>query len=227
MFYPHVGVVAGGGQDAPGGPRAPHRAAPPGHREPAARRAGRGLPRPARAGDGRGGAALARCPSPTCRCACRTPSPPAAGLTPERLDRAASRSPAAARSYRLDLQALYDEGDVSQNWLLQDGDVLHVPIREENKVFVLGEVKQALVEADGEGADEPRRGDRRLARASTRSPRTRATVYVIRGRYEAPARLQARRLERRRAAARGAVPARAARRGVRLRRTSSPTGTAS
>lgn len=43
--------------------------------------------------------------------------------------------------YRLDLQALYDEGDRSQDWLLEDGDVLHVPSREENKVFVLGEVR--------------------------------------------------------------------------------------
>lgn len=33
------------------------------------------------------------------------------------------------RVYRLDLQALYEGGDVSQHWLLQDGDVLHVPDR--------------------------------------------------------------------------------------------------
>lgn len=45
------------------------------------------------------------------------------------------------RPYRLDLQALYDEGDRSQDWLLEDGDVVHVPSREENKVFVLGEVR--------------------------------------------------------------------------------------
>ncbi len=44
--------------------------------------------------------------------------------------------------HRLDLQALYDEGDRSQDWLLQEGDLLHVPSREENKVFVLGEVRQ-------------------------------------------------------------------------------------
>jgi polysaccharide export outer membrane protein len=44
--------------------------------------------------------------------------------------------------YLLDLQALYDEGDRSQDWLLEDGDVLHVPSREENKIFVLGEVRQ-------------------------------------------------------------------------------------
>jgi polysaccharide export outer membrane protein len=44
--------------------------------------------------------------------------------------------------HRLDLQALYDEGDRSQDWLLEDGDVLHVPSRDENKVFVLGEVRQ-------------------------------------------------------------------------------------
>ena len=47
----------------------------------------------------------------------------------------------AGRVILLDLQALYDEGDRSQDWLLEDGDVLHVPSREENKVFVLGEVR--------------------------------------------------------------------------------------
>lgn len=43
--------------------------------------------------------------------------------------------------YRLDLLALYEEGAVSQNWLLRDGDVLNVPDRNRNRVFVLGEVR--------------------------------------------------------------------------------------
>ena len=42
----------------------------------------------------------------------------------------------------LDLQALYDEGDLSQNMVLQHGDVLHVPDRNNNKIYVLGEVEK-------------------------------------------------------------------------------------
>lgn len=40
----------------------------------------------------------------------------------------------------IDLYALYHEGDMSQNVLLQDGDILNVPERRYNKLFVLGEV---------------------------------------------------------------------------------------
>lgn len=45
-------------------------------------------------------------------------------------------------TWRVDLQALYEEGDTSQNILLEPGDVLNVPDRKDNKVFVLGEVRQ-------------------------------------------------------------------------------------
>ncbi len=65
----------------------------------------------------------------------------AGGLGPSAWSRGVTLT-RAGRVYRLDLQALYDEGDRSQDWLLEDGDVLHVPSREENKVFVLGEVRQ-------------------------------------------------------------------------------------
>jgi polysaccharide export outer membrane protein len=87
--------------------------------------------------------------------------------------------------YALDLQALYDDGDMSQNWLLQDGDVVNVPSREQNKVFVLGAVvkpssklmakgRMSLAEAigDSEGFDP--------TSANT------GEVYVIRGRPEVP-----------------------------------------
>ncbi len=88
------------------------------------------------------------------------------------------------RVQRLDLQALYDGGDVSQNWLLRDGDVLHVPSREENRVFVLGEVRQpsakvmpragmTLADALGDAAGlDPISSD--------------GEVYVFRGRFDAP-----------------------------------------
>ena len=86
--------------------------------------------------------------------------------------------------YRLDLQAAYDEGDVSQNWLLQDGDVVHVPSREENKVFVLGEVRQpsSKVMARGRMSLAEALGD-----SAGLDPLTsNGGVYVFRGRYDAP-----------------------------------------
>ena len=85
----------------------------------------------------------------------------------------------------LDLQALNEEGDLSQNWILAAGDVLHVSDRSLNKVFVLGEVKNpsskfmtkgrmTLAEAigDSQGLDNT------AANA--------AGIYVIRGQYDRP-----------------------------------------
>jgi polysaccharide export outer membrane protein len=43
------------------------------------------------------------------------------------------------KTYSVNLLALYEGGDISQNVLLQSGDVLNVPDRQFNKVFVLGE----------------------------------------------------------------------------------------
>ena len=45
------------------------------------------------------------------------------------------------QSYLVDLMSVLKDGDVAQNYLLQDGDLLHVPDNLSNKVFVLGEVK--------------------------------------------------------------------------------------
>lgn len=42
--------------------------------------------------------------------------------------------------YPIDLLSLYEQGDVAQNLLLHDGDVLNVPDRNQSKVFVMGEV---------------------------------------------------------------------------------------
>jgi len=87
--------------------------------------------------------------------------------------------------HRLDLQAVNERGDTSQNWLLQHGDLLHVPDNSQNKVFVLGEVdkprsrlmingRMTLAEAlsDEDGL--------RLATANA------GGVYVIRGTYDRP-----------------------------------------
>lgn len=85
---------------------------------------------------------------------------------------------------RLDLQALYADGDVSQNWLLQDGDVVHVPSREENKVYVLGEVKlpSSKVMAKGRMSLAEALGDSAGLDPVTSS----GGIYVFRGRYEQP-----------------------------------------
>jgi polysaccharide export outer membrane protein len=42
----------------------------------------------------------------------------------------------------VDVLALYEQGDTSQNILLQNGDILNVPDRNLQKVFVLGEVSK-------------------------------------------------------------------------------------
>jgi polysaccharide export outer membrane protein len=106
----------------------------------------------------------------------------ARGLGPEAEPRRVTLS-REGRTYFLDLQALYEQGDLSQNWLLQDGDVINVPDRTVNKVYVLGEVKRPssrlmvkgrmnLAEAigDAEGFDP-----------LTSNP---GAVFVVRGPYE-------------------------------------------
>lgn len=89
------------------------------------------------------------------------------------------------RTYRLNLQAMYEKGDLSQNWLIKDGDVINVGDRSRNKVFVIGEVRtpqsrlmvkgrMTLAEALNEtGSMEPS-----VANVSK--------IYVIRGDYDSP-----------------------------------------
>lgn len=62
------------------------------------------------------------------------PSGPGADLSRVTLTRS-------GKTYRLDLLALYERGDQSQNWLLEDGDVINVGDRNRNRVFILGEVR--------------------------------------------------------------------------------------
>jgi len=89
------------------------------------------------------------------------------------------------KTYRLDLLALYEGGDLYQNWLLKDGDVINVGDRNRNRVFVLGEVRvpqaklmvkrrMTLAEAMGDsGWFDPTAGN--VGR-----------IYVIRGDFAAP-----------------------------------------
>jgi polysaccharide export outer membrane protein len=45
-------------------------------------------------------------------------------------------------TFRVDVQALYENGDITQNPLLQHGDIVNVLDRQFNKIFVLGEVRE-------------------------------------------------------------------------------------
>jgi polysaccharide export outer membrane protein len=87
--------------------------------------------------------------------------------------------------HQLDLQAYYDEGDQSQNWLLQDGDQVHVPSRLQNKVFVMGEVRKpsSRLMARGRMSLAEAIGDSEGFDPLTSNP---GAVYVLRGRYELP-----------------------------------------
>jgi polysaccharide export outer membrane protein len=87
--------------------------------------------------------------------------------------------------FTLDLQALYEQGDVSQNWLLQDGDIVNVADRSRNKVFVLGEVRKpsSRVMVKGRMTLAEAIGDTEGFDPLTSNP---GKVYVIRGSFDRP-----------------------------------------
>ncbi len=91
----------------------------------------------------------------------------------------------AGESRTFDVQALLERGDMSQNILLQDGDVVFVPENSYYAVHVLGEVREP-------GAIAMSRGRLNLAEAITRSggfdqaAADLERIFVFRGTYEQP-----------------------------------------
>jgi len=84
-----------------------------------------------------------------------------------------------------DVQALFDNGDMRQNTLLQDGDVVHVPENSLYRVHVLGEVEEP-------GSVQMPSGRLNLAEVITETgglDRTNANperIFVFRGSFEEP-----------------------------------------
>jgi polysaccharide export outer membrane protein len=86
---------------------------------------------------------------------------------------------------QLDLQSLYDYGDTTHNRLLQDGDIVHVPDRSRNMVFVLGEVTKQASRPMNKGrlTLAEALGDSGGMNQVTSSP---GRIYVIRGDFKRP-----------------------------------------
>ena len=88
-------------------------------------------------------------------------------------------------TFRVDLQALYEQGQTAENIRLESGDIVNVPDRQQNKVFVLGEVNKpggfvmnkrriTLAEALGEAG---------FANQLTSDP---GFIFVMRGSVDTP-----------------------------------------
>jgi polysaccharide export outer membrane protein len=97
------------------------------------------------------------------------------------------------RVHRLNLQALYENGDISQNWFLKDGDVVNVNDRNRNKVFVVGEVRQQVARVMVKGRmtlAEALLGTGQLGEPGPSGFEPQVSnvgrIYVIRGDFQAP-----------------------------------------
>jgi polysaccharide biosynthesis/export protein len=84
------------------------------------------------------------------------------------------------KATKIDLLDMYDNGDMRQNVLLANGDMLHVPDRSAKKVFVIGEVtKPTSIMVNNRGITLTEA----LSDAGGVNPRTSSPghIYVIRG----------------------------------------------
>ena len=88
--------------------------------------------------------------------------------------------------HHLDLAALYERGDSSQNWVLQDGDIVHVPDRSRNRVFVLGEVKKPATLVMPKGANMTLADALGSSQGIDLDFSNPGQIFVLRGQYDAP-----------------------------------------
>ncbi len=108
----------------------------------------------------------------------------AKGVTPEADLREVTLS-RGGKTYILDIQRFYEEGDQSQDWLLAEDDLVYVPDRSSKRVFVLGEVKlpqtRQMIRSRMSLADA-------LSETNWLDPLAAdpAQIFVIRGKYDAP-----------------------------------------
>jgi polysaccharide biosynthesis/export protein len=88
-------------------------------------------------------------------------------------------------TYRVDIQAMYEKGATEQNALLEPGDILNIPDRSFNKVFVLGEVSKpgSLVMNKRRSTLAEALADAGYINQDRSNPRW---IYVMRGEQEMP-----------------------------------------
>lgn len=88
-------------------------------------------------------------------------------------------------TYRIDIQAMYEKGATEQNALLEPGDILNIPDRSFNKVFVLGEVAKpgSLVMNKRRSTLAEALSDAGYINQDRSNPRW---IYVMRGDQEVP-----------------------------------------
>ena len=89
------------------------------------------------------------------------------------------------QTHRIDVLSLYEDGNTHQNVALRAGDVLNVPDRKHNKVFVLGEVNQpgSYIMNKGRKTLAEALGDAGDINQATANPQQ---IYVMRGGKDDP-----------------------------------------
>jgi len=108
-----------------------------------------------------------------------------AGRVTERADLVHATLTRDGKPYAVNLLAMYENGNMTDNILLEGGDALHIPDRSRQRVYVLGEVPRptTLVIDDGRMNLTEALGGAGFADPETAAP---AYTYVIRGTAEKP-----------------------------------------
>src|SRR5215213_7235667 len=108
-----------------------------------------------------------------------------AGRVTERADLVHATLTRDGKPYAINLLAMYENGDMTENIVLEGGDALHIPDRSRQRVYVLGEVPEptTLVIDDGTMNLTEALGGAGFANPETAAP---AYTYVIRGTAEKP-----------------------------------------